>query len=124
MKKRMLSAAALAALVSSTTLGCGAQAPVTDSNGYADGTYTGDKVRIVFGDVQVQALIENGVLTDVTVLTYPTGHESDYINERAVPILEQEAIEAQSAEVDVVSGATLTSEAFMQSLDSALDQAR
>jgi uncharacterized protein with FMN-binding domain len=145
MKKRMLSAAALAALVSSAALGCGAQAtqavndaatgsvdgsPVTattvsaaTSGGYVDGTYTGDSVGTSRGAVQVKVVVESGALTDVQFLAYPTGHESDGINSQATPILVQEAIEAQSADVDVVSGATMTSEAFMESLDSALSQA-
>ena len=100
-----------------------AQTATTTAAGYADGTYTGDTVRIRYGDVQVQAVIENGTLTEVAWLALPTDRESDQINRQATPILTQEAIEVQSAEVDVISGATMTSEAFMQSLDSALEQA-
>ncbi len=80
-------------------------------------------MRIRYGKVQVQAVIENGELTEVAWLALPTDRESERINNQATPILAQEAIESQSAEVDVISGATMTSEAFMQSLDSALEQA-
>jgi uncharacterized protein with FMN-binding domain len=128
MNKRILSAAALAALISSTALGCAGQTAeamnVATAGCYADGTYTGDSVNIRFGAVQVAAVIENGVLADVQFLTYPTDHESEEINSQAAPLLVQEAVQSQSAEVDVVSGATLTSEAFMESLDSALTQAQ
>jgi uncharacterized protein with FMN-binding domain len=133
MKKRMLSAAALAALVSSATLGCGGQVTQTStstvpvltstSGGYLDGTYTGDPVKTHYGDVQVQVVVEEGAMADVQFLAYPTGHESDQINAYAAPMLAQEAIESQSANVDAISGATMTSEAFVESLGAALDQA-
>jgi len=93
------------------------------SSSYADGTYTGSQANAFFGVVQVQATIKGGRITDVQVLSHPTGHHSDQVNAAAVPVLTQEAISAQSANVQVVSGATLTSEAFMQSLQSALSQA-
>jgi uncharacterized protein with FMN-binding domain len=71
----------------------------------------------------VQVTVQGGKITDVQFLSHPTGNHSDRINAQAVPILTQEAIAAQSANVQVVSGATLTSGAFMQSLQSALSQA-
>jgi uncharacterized protein with FMN-binding domain len=94
------------------------------SSGYADGTYTGSKADAMYGTVQVQVVIQGGRITDVQFLSRPSGREeSDQINSYAAPILVQETIAAQSADVQVVSGATLTSRAFMQSLQSALDQA-
>ena len=82
------------------------------SSGLTDGTYTGDAVAIKWGDVQVQAVIEGGKITSVEFLTYPTDRESQQINSQAAPTLIQEAIETQSATVQVVSGATFTSLAF------------
>jgi uncharacterized protein with FMN-binding domain len=98
-------------------------APSSASGGYADGTYTGSEADALYGTVQVQVVVQGGRITDVQFLSYPTGHNSDRINAQAMPILTQEAISAQSASVQVVSGATLTSRAFMQSLQSALSQA-
>jgi uncharacterized protein with FMN-binding domain len=93
------------------------------SSGYADGTYTGAQANALYGVVQVQVTVQGGQITDVQFLSHPTGHRSDEINARAVPLLTQEAVAAQSANVQVVSGATLTSKAFMESLQSALSQA-
>jgi uncharacterized protein with FMN-binding domain len=94
------------------------------SGGYTDGTYKGSEADHMYGTVQVQVLIEGGQIADVQFLTLPSGHrESEEISNYAAPILAQEAIAAQSANVQVVSGATLTSLAFMESLQAALDQA-
>jgi uncharacterized protein with FMN-binding domain len=98
-------------------------APSSASGRYADGTFTGSQADALYGMVQVQVVVQGGRITDVQFLSYPTGHNSDRINAQAMPILTQEAISAQSASVQVVSGATLTSRAFMQSLQSALSQA-
>jgi uncharacterized protein with FMN-binding domain len=88
-----------------------------------DGTYAGSSVQIRWGDVQVQAVIQNGKITDVKFLSYPTDARSQQINSQAAPALAQEAVQAQSASVQVVSGATFTSRAFMQSLAAAISQA-
>jgi uncharacterized protein with FMN-binding domain len=87
-------------------------------------TYTGDAVQIQWGTVQVQATVENGQVTDVTALSYPAndGHSAQ-LSAMAIPALEQQAISAQSATLDGVSGASYTSAAFAQSLQSALVQA-
>ncbi|HEY7032495.1 MAG TPA: FMN-binding protein [Thermomicrobiales bacterium] len=91
---------------------------------YADGTYTGSVADANWGDVEVQAVVTNGNLSDVQFLTYPDHRSrSRSINERAMPVLIQEAIQSQRADVDVVTGATDTSEAFIQSLAAALQQA-
>jgi uncharacterized protein with FMN-binding domain len=95
----------------------------TAASGYTDGTYTGAQANALYGVVQVQVVIQGGRIADVQVLSHPTGRHSDELNARAVPLLTQEAISTQSANVQVVSGATLTSDAFMQSLQSALNQA-
>ena len=91
---------------------------------YKDGTYTGSVADAYYGNVQVQATISGGKITDVTFLQYPNDNgTSMYINSQAMPLLKQEAIAAQSANVDGVSGASETSPAFQQSLASALNQA-
>jgi uncharacterized protein with FMN-binding domain len=95
------------------------------STGLKDGTYTGAEADALYGLVQVKTVIQNGKIADVQFLEFPQDRRtSQRINFVAVPDLQQEAIQAQSANVDLVSGATLTSQAFIQSLQSALDQAR
>ena len=92
---------------------------------YADGTYTGSQADAYYGTVQVQATIQNGVLADVSFLQYPSDRRtSQSINGLAMPILKSEAIQAQNANVNIVSGATDTSMAFQQSLADALTQAK
>ncbi|MES2225710.1 MAG: FMN-binding protein [Patescibacteria group bacterium] len=92
---------------------------------YKDDTYTGTAANAYYGYIQVAAVISGGKLTDVTFLQYPNDRrESIFINQQAMPILKSEAIEAQSASVSGVSGASDTSAAFKQSLGSALSQAR
>ncbi len=91
---------------------------------YKDGTYTGNQANAFYGYVQVSATIQGGRITDVQFLDYPHDRRtSQEINSQATPWLHDEAIQAQSAQVDIISGATLTSEAFVQSLQSALNQA-
>jgi uncharacterized protein with FMN-binding domain len=99
--------------------------PPPKRNGqYIDGTYTGSPADAYYGTIQVQAIIQNGALTDVQFLQYPNDRNTSIrINSQAMPILKQEAISAQSANVDIVSGATDSSQAFQQSLASALSQA-
>ncbi len=92
---------------------------------YQDGSYTGSVADAYYGLVQVQAVVSGGKLTDVRFLQYPSDRStSRYINGQAMPLLIQEAIQVQSAQVDGVSGASDTSAAFMQSLGSALAQAK
>jgi len=108
----------------STPIPTAPPAPVVAS-GYKDGTYTGDPADAFYGNIQIQATISGGKLTNVTFLQYPNDRDrSIEINQQADPILAQEAIQAQSASVDIVSGATDSSQAFVQSLQSALSQAK
>lgn len=94
------------------------------STTYKDGTYTGSPTDAFYGTVQVQAVITGGKITDVKFLNYPQDRRnSQEINSQAMPYLIQEAIQAQSANVDIISGATATSQAFQQSLYTALQQA-
>lgn len=95
------------------------------STAYQDGTVTGSAVGIRWGTVQVQVTIQGGVITDVAALQLPTDdHHSLDISQRAEPVLRSSALEAQSAEITILSGATYTSRAYAQSLQSALDAAR
>jgi uncharacterized protein with FMN-binding domain len=100
--------------------------PTTKKSGiYKDGSYTGDVADAYYGIVQIKAYIQNGYLKDVVFLNYPNDRRtSQNISAYATPILRSEAIQAQSANVDIVSGATNTSIAFKQSLASALTQAK
>lgn len=86
-------------------------------------TLTGDVVPSRYGNTQVQVTIANGKITSVTALQLPVGGRSGGISQYVEPILSTEALTAQSANIDIVSGATYTSEAYAQSLQSALDQA-
>lgn len=95
------------------------------SSQYKDGSYTGDPADAFYGNIQVQATVTNGRITDVKFLQYPNDRSTSIeINSQADPMLAQEAIQAQSASVDIVSGATDSSNAFIQSLQSALNKAK
>jgi uncharacterized protein with FMN-binding domain len=87
-------------------------------------TYTGQSVDTRWGPVQVQITVVAGKVTDATAVVYPSGNGRDAeINSYALPILHDEAVKAQSAKIDLVSGATVTSDGYVQSLQSALDAA-
>lgn len=95
-------------------------APTTSAG--ASGTYTGDSVQTRYGPVQVRVTVQGGTLTDVRAVKYPNSSRHDQqVNSRAIPILNSEALSARSAKIDAVSGATITSGAYVQSLQSALD---
>ncbi|MFJ2115638.1 MULTISPECIES: FMN-binding protein [unclassified Streptomyces] len=102
-------------------------APSTSPQGgtsAAGGTYTGDPVNTQYGAVQVSATVRAGKLTAVTVLQVPSGDgHSRRIADYAVPRLTQEALTAHSAHIDSVSGASYTSQGYIESLQSALDKA-
>jgi uncharacterized protein with FMN-binding domain len=86
-------------------------------------TLTGSLYSSRYGNTQVQVTISNGQITSVSALQLPTGGRSGQISNYVEPILSSEALTAQSANIDIVSGATYTSEAYAKSLQSALDQA-
>jgi uncharacterized protein with FMN-binding domain len=98
--------------------------PSASAGQYKDGTYTGIVADAFYGKLQVIATIQGGKVTDITFPQAPSGGHSGEVSNQALPVLKQEAIAAQSASVNIVSGATQTSEAFNQSLASALAQAR
>jgi len=92
---------------------------------YKDGTYTGPTVDVYYGLVKVQVNVQNGQIANVQFLQYPNDRNTSVrINNIAMPYLQQEALQAQSARVNIISGATLTSEGFMMSLDAALKTAK
>jgi uncharacterized protein with FMN-binding domain len=90
-----------------------------------DGTYAGTSVVTQFGDVQVQIVVSGGRVSDATtpVLTGNEGR-SEQINNQAAPILRAELLASQSAKIASVSGATYTSDAYISSLQAALDKAK
>ena len=96
----------------------------TSSAGGSSTTVTGGTAQTQWGPVQVQITVAGGKITDVTAVQYPNGNGRDQeINSYALPVLAQEALAAQSANIDHVSGATVTSDGYVQSLQSAIDQA-
>lgn len=110
---------------SSSTPGTSGGTGNTPTASYKDGAYTGDIANAYYGNVQVEAVITGGKITAVQFLQYPNDNpNSQYINSQATPYLKQEAIQAQNANVNIVTGATLTSQAFIESLSSALNQAK
>ncbi|GGJ00975.1 FMN-binding protein [Streptomyces brasiliensis] len=90
----------------------------------AGATVTGDVAQTQYGAVQVRLTVSNGKITKAEAVQAPEGGTSDQKTALAVPRLNQEAVAAQSARIDAVSGATYTSNGYKQSLQSALDQVR
>ncbi|MEO5710922.1 MAG: FMN-binding protein [Nocardioidaceae bacterium] len=87
-------------------------------------TVAGSVASTQWGPVQVQLTVKAGKITKVSVVQYPSGNGKDAeINSYALPILTQETTSAQSASIDMVSGATVTSTGYIQSLQSAIDRA-
>lgn len=103
---------------SSSSTGDGGSSPSSAS------TVSGDVASTQWGPVQVELTIASGEITDVSVLQYPSGNPKDVeINNYALPTLIQETLDAQGSSIDMVSGATVTSTGYVQSLQSALDRA-
>ena len=102
-----------------------APAPVAVPKGqYRDGSYTGATADAYYGNIQVKVVVSGGKISDVQFLDYPQDRSNSVrINTYAMPLLKSEAIKAQSANVDGVSGASFSSAAFKKSLASALVQA-
>ena len=87
-------------------------------------TVSGPAVSTRWGDLQVEITVDGSAITDVSVPVYPDGNGKDHeINAYALPVLVSETLDAQTADIDMVSGATVTSEGYVQSLQAALDQA-
>ncbi|MDN5381390.1 FMN-binding protein [Streptomyces sp. LB8] len=94
-----------------------------DSGAAQARTLTGKAVRTPYGPVQVRITVSGGRITKAEAVQAPQGGTSGQKTQLAVPRLNQAAVAAQSADIDVVSGATYTSNGYKQSLQSALDQA-
>lgn len=98
----------------------------TTAKGKASGTprtVAGQTVDTPYGPVQVEVRLSAAKILDVNALRLPDGNQRDIeIARYAIPQLRQEALDAQSAQIDTVSGATYTSEGYIRSLQSALDQ--
>jgi uncharacterized protein with FMN-binding domain len=102
----------------------GAAPTPTPSGSGVSGTFLGSDVPNRFGDVQVRVVVSNGRITDLQAVQLPSDRaRSAYISQVAGPILRSEVVQAQSARIDIVSGATYTSESYAQSVESALQQA-
>ena len=115
--------ASLSTTSTTTTSGSGGTGGDEPSSG---STVTGQVAQTRWGPVQVQITTDaSGTITDVEVVQYPSGNrEDEQINSHALPELIQATLDAQSADIDMVSGATVTSEGYVRSLQSALDQAK
>ncbi|MFF1688434.1 MULTISPECIES: FMN-binding protein [unclassified Streptomyces] len=102
-----------------------AASPSTSAgNATRTGTFTGNPIDTQYGTVQVAATLAQGKITAIKVLRAPDQNGRDQqIASYALPRLTQEALGAQSAHIDAVSGASYTSQGYIQSLQSALDQA-
>jgi uncharacterized protein with FMN-binding domain len=110
-----------------STTGPGGSSATSGASGGSSGatrTVTGGVASTQWGPVQVQLTVSGGRITGVSVLQQPSGNPRDTeINDYALPILTQETTSAQSASIDMVSGATVTSTGYVQSLQSAIDRA-
>lgn len=96
----------------------------TSAGGKRASVVTGPVAQTQWGPVQVQITVAGGKITDVAVPQYPSGNGTDaQINAYAIPRLVQETKSAQSASIQMISGATVTSGGYLQSLQGAINQA-
>ncbi|MCW2845979.1 MAG: hypothetical protein JWN22_3895 [Nocardioides sp.] len=122
---------ATTSVYSGSVAGAASTPAATPGTGSSTGTSTGSPSTVTgavaqteWGPVQVELTVAGAAITKVDVLQYPSGNSRDTeINSRALPILIQETLDAQDAQIDMVSGATVTSNGYLQSLQSAIDQA-
>lgn len=113
-----------AAAPSATPSATATAAPTAGASTAIAGTFTGTTIQTRYGDVQVAVTFSKGRITDVTtpILSGDDGR-SNQINSQAAPMLRQEVLAAQSANVSTIGGATFTSEGYITSLQAALDKA-
>ncbi len=97
-------------------------APATNSKTSINGTFTGPSVFVNYGNVQVKITVVNGRITDAVAVKAPSGRNDRYTN-MAVPILKEQTLKAQSANIQGASGASYTSYGWHTSLQGALAQA-
>ena len=86
-------------------------------------TYKGATADMRWGTVQVSIVVKNKKITNVKTSYYVHTDRSEFITSNALPMLKQEVLQAQSASIDAVSGASDTSEAYITSLQSAVKKA-
>jgi uncharacterized protein with FMN-binding domain len=107
-----------------TPAGSSAASSRSSSSSTASKTVTGDPADTRFGPVQVKITVKNREITNVTAVEYPKNDALDVqINSIAIPELNKEALAAQKAQINMISGATYTCEGYISSLQSALDKA-
>jgi len=127
MKNTTRTRIAAGAIAGAMSLGAVSQVTALTANavaGLKSGTFTGRREYAYYGYVRVQAVVQSGKVVDVKILEYPSDNgRSRYINSIALPYLIQETVDAQSYRVDLISGATFTSSAFVKSVTDALRQA-
>ena len=106
-----------------STSGTGTATATGSTTATGTKTVTGTAFDTGYGPVQVQITVTNGKITAANAVQYPqSGPRDQQINSYAVPALNQEAVQAGSAKIDMISGATYTSDGYIQSLQSALSQ--
>lgn len=110
-----------------TQVSTGGPAPTstaaTGPSGGSSRSVLGDVADTRWGPVQIKVTSSGGKIVDVQAVQYPNGNSRDAeINSQALPMLRSEALKAQSAQIDMISGATVTSQGYLQSLQSALDK--
>ena len=97
--------------------------PAAPATSNVNGVFTGPAVEMEYGPVQVAIYMQSGKIADIKALQYPVDRpRSQFINSQAIPLLRSEVLQAQSANINVISGATFTSEAFASSLQAAIGQ--
>ena len=112
-------AGATAAATTAATTAPATQAPTTTAPAAINGTFTGPSVNVNYGNVQVKITVVNGRITDAVAVKAPTGKNDRYTN-MAVPVLKQQTLKAQSANIQGVSGASYTSYGWFTSLQGAI----
>ncbi len=106
-----------------TSSASGGSTPSTPAARNVSGVFTGETVEMEYGPVQVAIDVQAGKITDVKALQYPVDRpRSQFINSQAIPLLRSEVLQAQSANINLISGATFTSNAFASSLQAAIKQ--
>ena len=105
----------------SPSAGAGAGQP---AQGGTSGTFVGDEVPTRWGPVKVQIVVQNGRIVQAQAIEYPNeNHHDEEINSWALPQLQDATVQANSAQIDSVGGATVTSGGYIASLQSAVDKA-
>lgn len=118
-RRRTTAAASLGAF-----LLAGAWHPALAASSSKTITYKGPIVDTQYGPIEAIIKVKNKKISSVSLAAGPDTERSAFIDEQAAPLLKQEVMKAQNANVDIISGATFTSEAFIQSLTSAVKKAK